>query len=123
MTGPNWQNAVERFALRLAAALVTLAGSCSLCFGQIQELQPGLYVINKYPCADFPPIASLAFDGHAFRYKTVKCSLSSNVRPRKYIALCVDGDDTDPQLWEYKTIGPRSFIINGEQFRYCRPLE
>lgn len=104
-------------------ALLALVLSAAPALSQTRGLQPGLYVSDAYSCSDFPPIASLAFDGHAFSYKGIKCSLRADSRPNGFIADCVDGGEIDPQRWTYKTLGPKSFSINGERFRYCSGIK
>jgi hypothetical protein len=103
----------------LIVAALTMPGTA-----QTEGLTKGLYVIDQYPCNDFPPPAALYFDGGSFGYKTVKCVLSRNADSASgaYTSVCMESGDIstkDEQKWTFKKVTDRSFSINGSTFRFC----
>lgn len=103
----------------LIVAALTMPGTA-----QTEGLAKGLYVIDQYPCTDFPPPAALFFDGETFGHKTVKCALKNipGAAADSYTSICMEGSDVstkEEQKWTFKKVTDRSFSINGSTFRFC----
>ncbi len=110
--------------LRTAAAGLIVAALTVPGTAQTKGLKKGLYVIDQYPCNNFPPPAALYFDGATFGYKTVKCALQRTPGSASdaYTSVCMEGSDAstrDEQKWTFRKVSSRSFSINGSTFRFC----
>jgi hypothetical protein len=115
---------MRKIAMRAAVAGLALCGWHTTSMAQTEGLRKGLYVIDKYPCDDFPPPAALFFDGRGFNYKTVGCKLKKSASDSvgNYIAICSESSNpstAEEQNWEFRKLTDRSFSIDKSVFRFC----
>jgi hypothetical protein len=120
-SGPS---VMRKIAMRAAVAGLALCSWDTTGTAQTEGLRKGLYVIDRYPCDDFPPPAAFIFDGRSFNYKTVACKLKKNASTSgdSYIAICSESSNpsaSEEQNWEFRKLTDRSFSIDKSVFRFC----